>query len=74
MPEGPILHFLVDIGRYESIDKVKGVGIGEARCRFEKIMENPNIHMKCVLMRRICDHISSMTDRYAIEEYENLYG
>ena len=74
LPDGPILHFLVETGEYESIDRVKGVGIGEARCRFEKIMENPNIHMKCVLMRRICDHISSMTDRYAIDEYKNLYG
>ena len=26
------------------------------------------------MMRKICDHIASMTDHYAIEEYEKLYG
>lgn len=37
-------------------------------------MENPNIYLQSLLMRRICDHIASMTDRYAIDEYTNLYG
>ncbi len=74
LPDGPILHLLVDIGEYKTIDKVRKMGIGTARVRFEEIMKNPNIHIQCVLMRRICDHIASMTDRYAIDEYNNLYG
>ena len=74
LPDGPILHLLVDTGEYPTIDDAKQKGIGEARVHFDKVMENPNIHVKCVLMRRICDHIASMTDHYAIEEYNNLYG
>lgn len=74
LPDGPILHLLVDIGKFSTIDEVKKKGVGEARVLFDKIMLNPNIHIKCVLMRRICDHIASMTDHYAIEEYNNLYG
>ncbi|MBP3446414.1 MAG: dNTP triphosphohydrolase [Clostridia bacterium] len=74
LPDGPILHLLVDIGKYPTIDTAKQVGVGESRVFFNQIMENPDIHMKCVLMRRICDHIASMTDHYAIEEYNNLYG
>ena len=74
LPDGPILHLLVDCNKYESLDEAKRDGIGQARCKFEKLMKNPTIYEKCVLMRRICDHVASMTDRYAIEEYNNLYG
>ena len=76
LPDGPILHLLVDIGSdtYKNIDKAKSAGIGEARVEFEKIMKNPKISVECMLMRRICDHIASMTDHYAIEEYNSLYG
>lgn len=74
LPDGPILHLLVDVGEFATVDEAKDKGVGEARVRFNKIMENPNIHIKCVLMRRICDHIASMTDHYAIDEYNHLYG
>lgn len=74
LPDGPILHLLVDTQIYQTIDEAKKAGIGPARVKFEDMMKNPNIHIKCVLMRRICDHIASMTDHYAIEEYNNLYG
>lgn len=76
LPDGPILHLLVDLGSegFENIDCAKSRGIGEARVEFEKIMKNPTISVECMLMRRICDHIASMTDHYAIEEYNSLYG
>lgn len=76
LPDGPILHLLTEINDpiYANIDKAKESGIGTARVKFDKIMENPTIFTKCLLMRRICDHIASMTDHYAIEEYNNLYG
>ena len=76
LPDGPILHFLVDMGsdKYRNIDDAKEAGIGEARVEFDKIIKNPNVYVECMLMRRICDHIASMTDHYAIEEYNNLYG
>lgn len=76
LPDGPILHLIVSINsdKYKNIDDVKKEGVGAARTEFSKIMENPSIYEKSILMRRICDHIASMTDHYAIEEYNNLYG
>jgi len=76
LPDGPILHLLVDVvpEKYGNIDVAKCEGIGEARVEFDRIMKNPSIYVECMLMRRICDHIASMTDHYAIEEYNNLYG
>lgn len=76
LPDGPILHLLVETGvvEHKSIDEVKRSGVGEARILFEETMKNPTIYFDCMLMRRICDHIASMTDLYAIEEYNNLYG
>jgi len=76
LPDGPILHLMVEIQpeKYPNIDAAKETGIGQARVDFDGIMKNPNTYTKCMLMRRICDHIASMTDHYAIEEYNNLYG
>lgn len=76
LPDGPILHMLVEMHwpGYENLSVAKSKSIGEARVEFEKAMKNPNIFQQCLLMRRICDHIASMTDHYAIEEYNNLYG
>lgn len=76
LPDGPILHFLIDAKceLFKTIEDAKTKGIGEARVEFDKLMRNPTIYIQSLLMRRICDHIASMTDRYAIEEYNNLYG
>lgn len=74
LPDGPILHMMVDIGQYDTIDAARKEGIGIIRTQFEDVMKNPPFLYKSILMRRICDHIASMTDRYAIKEYNNLYG
>ena len=74
LPDGPILHFMVGIGKMQSIDDIQSVGVGEMRMNFENEMRNPKLLYRILLMRRICDHIASMTERYAIEEYEKLYG
>lgn len=74
LPDGPITHFMVEIGKYKNIDEAQLPGIGEVRTEFEKIMENPTLHYRILLMRRICDCIASMTDHYAIKEYNSLYG
>lgn len=74
LPDGPILHLLVETGVYRNVDAAKKDGIGVARTKFDKLMKNPDIFVQSVLMRRTCDHIASMTDHYAIEEYNNLYG
>lgn len=82
LPDGPILHFMVDINsasnrhfdKYNSIESAKAIGMGEVRTDFDEVIKNPKTLFSCLLMRRICDHVASMTDRYAIEEYNNLYG
>lgn len=74
LPDGAILHFMVEIEKYPNIDETRTAGIGEIRVEFEEIMKNPQTIYIIILMRRICDHIAFMTDRYAIEEYNNLYG
>lgn len=74
LPDGPIIHFMVESKLISSIDKAREEGIGSVRLEFEKACINMKLPYKIILMRRICDHIASMTDRYAIEEYNNLYG
>lgn len=82
LSDGAILHILVDTQyentesnrTYKNIDEAIKNGIGVARMDFDELIRNPNIWVKCILMRRICDHIASMTDHYAIDEYNSLYG
>lgn len=76
LPDGWIFHLMVEMDpkKYKSITAAQKHGVGEVRVDFEKVMKNPNVYFECLLMRRICDHIASMTDHYAIEEYNNLYG
>lgn len=75
LPDGPIMHFMVETNNYKNIDEAKETHIGEVRTKFNNMLEKGmSVHQRIVLMRRICDHIASMTDRYAIDEYEKLYG
>ena len=36
--------------------------------------DSKDFSVRVCMMRKICDHIASMTDHYAVEEYEKLYG
>lgn len=80
LPDGCILHIMIDTNYYNgkegcrTVDDLLKKGIGPVRVDFDDLMKNPTIFIQCVLMRRICDHIACMTDHYAIEEYNNLYG
>ena len=74
LPDGPIMHFMVEIGVFDNIDEAKKCGVGEVRTKFENQIQKRDMYKTLLLMRRICDHIASMTDHYAIEEYNNLYG
>ena len=65
-----------EFAKYVTTDSARAQGIGAARADFAERL-NPgkkDVFFKCVLMRRICDHIASMTDRYATEEYKKIYG
>ena len=76
LPDGPIMHFLVDLKpkEYPNIDVVRTSGIGLTRMGLEQLRTKTNVYEECLLMRRICDHIAPMTGHYAIEEYTHLYG
>ncbi len=77
LPDGIINQYMVDVKQYFSIDKALQVGSGAVRKKFEGFVSNTKtytIGAQIMLMRKICDHIAGMTDHYAIEEYENLYG
>ena len=85
LPDGAIIHFMIDVGKvqikteeiyYRSVQDSFDKGIGAVRADFEKVRKSKSTfdtNMKALLMRRICDHISGMTDRYAMYEYNNLY-
>lgn len=75
-----------DTEKYKNTTKAMNVPIGRARADFQSLLdlrekadkkgheEDQALVLNLIIMRRICDHIASMTDRYALEEYENLYG
>lgn len=67
---------VVESKKYADLDSARGQGIGATRAAFTARLKkrDDDVYLKCVLMRRICDHIASMTDRYAMEEYRKLYG
>lgn len=81
LPNGAIRDIMVElyavtngIEGYSCITEVEKESIGKVRTEFEKVWDKDDILLNVILMRRICDHIASMTDRYAMEEYDNLYG
>ena len=51
-------------------------GIFEAYIKMPGLLPEPVLKKEAhgTLERRICDYISGMTDRYAINEYKNLYS
>lgn len=65
-------HFDNDISLFSDDD------ISELRLEVVKatklIKSENNIAFSICVMRSICDHIASMTDNFAIREYEKLYG
>jgi dGTPase len=79
LPTSVIIRFLKDIGKEEELLKAEKDGIGAVRTMFDKEIEarsegKYDKERDICLMRNICDHIASMTDRYALKEYEKLYG
>lgn len=74
LPDNIIVHYMVDMGCYHDLDDANDAGTGTVRIEFEEYFSNASLSAKIALMRKICDHIAGMTDHFAIEEYENLYG
>ena len=67
---------MIDIKQYENPQKADQAGMGAVRLAFDQLHSDPTafgVSEQIMLMRKICDHIAGMTDRYAIEEFKNLY-
>ena len=45
-----------------------------ARAKLKKLMKENDSGIKTILLRSICDYIAGMTDQYAINCFEKLYG
>lgn len=73
LPDSIIKRYMEDMGLYPN---ASSASTGIVRMEFEnyRLSKNFSIKGKIALMRKICDHIAGMTDHYAIEEYEQLYG
>lgn len=74
LPDNVIVRYMVDMGCYPNLDAANEVGTGSVRIKFEEFFSDASLFAKIALMRKICDHIAGMTDHFAMEEYNNLYG
>ena len=45
-----------------------------ARDKLKDLLKKDDEKIRIILLRRICDYIAGMTDRYAMDCYEKLYG
>lgn len=76
MPDSFIVRFMVEVGEYSNLEEAYLAGIGAVREKMHNLLfkrDELSIENEINLMRTICDHISGMTDRYAISEYKDLY-
>ena len=76
LPDSIIIHYMVFINKYETIEIAREEGTGRVRTKFADVLSNPKeftLEYQIYLMRYICDHIAGMTDRFALEEYTHLY-
>lgn len=80
LPNHSIVQFLIGENEYKSRESaakaIKQLGEGVVRTKFNKYYKSKkyNEESKIGLMRVICDHISCMTDNYAIDEFKRLYN
>ena len=89
LPDISIVQFMVETheknslsgSSYPDMASAYKLSSGKVRSDFDEFWndKSENAESKkfavCVcMMRKICDHIASMTDHYAVEEYEKLYG
>lgn len=72
-----IAQYMIDIGEIDNLEAAERCGNGAIRTQFDSLVTDSTkytLEKQIQLMRRICDYIAGMTDHYAIEEYNNLYG
>lgn len=62
---------------YVTAESASVISPGNIRSDFDVFWQSDDskdFFVRASMTRKICDHIASMTDHYAISEYENLYG
>lgn len=86
LPDMSIARFMIEVYKilniqegywnYKNMESIHRISFGIVRSEFEALWKKyqNDFDAQACLMRTICDHIASMTDRYATEEYEKLYG
>jgi dGTPase len=72
LPDHIIVKVFIEIGELKETDELTKYRIGELRNEMKSRPLKDRSFFVC-LCRNICDYISSMTDRYALKQYENLY-
>ena len=76
LPDPIVVHYMVSIKEYQSLQEAREHGIGTVRAKFAEFSSNLEaftLEKQIALMRHICDYIAGMTDHYAVEEYGRLY-
>lgn len=81
LPNHSIAQFLISAEQYKSketaMNTLASKGEGVIRTKFVDFYKSKKFDSeenKLKLMRVICDHIASMTDSYALEEFKKLYN
>lgn len=81
LPNHSVIQYLIAMDQYASKENAmntfvrKGEGVVRTKfVEFQKDKASQTIEAKIELMRVICDHIASMTDKYALEEFKRLYN
>lgn len=78
LDDNTIIQYMKEMHEKHNFDSIsQDMEIGAIRSDFETFRNDKQLfdtRAQIFLMRKICDWISGMTDRYAISEYKNLYG
>ena len=57
----------------EKINNIFDLRYGDARLCLKEILKYDNREIKIIILRKICDFIAGMTDKFSLEQYEKLY-
>lgn len=72
LPDHIVFKTFTEYGELKVTDEITKYHIGALRNKMRNMHLMDRAFFVC-LCRNICDYISSMTDRYALKQYENLY-
>jgi dGTPase len=74
LPDRTILYFFENYKKDNYLNK-DVINIGQLRIELRTSFNtNADPKLKCALLRTICDYITGMTDNFAYNQYELLYG